>query len=97
MSSDITLSESTTVVANDDCLSTEIDGESVILHMEQGKYYGFNEVGTRVWELAQEPHSLEEICRTILEAYDVDEERCRADIRELITELIELDLVRTTE
>jgi len=97
MSSNPNLSDSTTVVANDDCLSTEIDGESVILHMEQGKYYGFNEVGTRVWELTQESHSLEEICRTILETYDVDEERCRADIRELIAELIELDLVRTTE
>jgi hypothetical protein len=97
MSSDTTLSASTTVVANDDCLSTEIDGESVILHMEQGKYYGFNEVGTRVWDLTQEPHRLEEIYRAILESYDVDEERCRSDVRELIAELIEMDLVQTVD
>lgn len=90
-------SESTTVVTNDDCLSTTIDGESVILHMEQGKYYGFNEVGTEVWESVQEPRTVGGICRMLQDAYEVEESRCRDDVRELVTKLLEFDLVRIVE
>jgi hypothetical protein len=97
MSSPADLPESTTIVANDECLSTVVDGESVILHMGNEKYYGFNEVGTHIWEFSQDPRTIDEICEHVLQSYDVDEERCVADVRELVTELIELDLVRTVE
>lgn len=91
------LSKSTTIVTSDDCLSTTMDGESVILHVEQGKYYGFNEVGTEVWEFVQEPHTVGEICRTLQNTYDVEEERCLDDVRELVTKLLEFDLVRSVD
>lgn len=89
-----TLSDSTEVVATDSCLSTTVDGESVILHADAGKYYGFNEVGTYVWELLQEPHTVEGVVQSVHEAYDVEYERCREDVEDLLAELVEKDLVR---
>lgn len=97
MSSPTDLPKSTKIIANDDCLSTIIDGESVILHMGTEKYYGFNEVGTHIWEFSQESRTIDEVCEHVMQSYDVDEERCMADVRELVAELIELDLVRTVE
>jgi hypothetical protein len=91
------LSTSTAIVANSDCLSTTIDDESVILHTEHGKYYGFNEVGTHIWQTVQEPHTIDEVCSDIVSVYDVDEEQCLTDVRELVAELIELDLVHTAK
>jgi hypothetical protein len=97
MSSPTDLPTSTKIVANDDCLSTVVDGESVLLHMGNEKYYGFNEVGTQIWEFSQDPRTIDEICEHVMQSYDVDEGRCLADVRELVTELIELDLVQTVE
>lgn len=89
-----TLSESTVVVATDCCLSTTIDGEAVILHTDDGTYYGFNDVGTYIWELLQQPHTVQDVCRAVAEEYDVTHERCRADVHELVSELLEYDLVQ---
>jgi hypothetical protein len=89
--------DSTTVVAVEDALSTTLDGESVILHTGSGKYFGFNEVGTRVWEAMQEPRSMVEITQQIENEYDVERERCRSDIESLVDELVERDLAQVVE
>ena len=92
-----TLSTATTAVAADNTLSTTIDGETVILHRDVGKYYGLNEVGTFVWELLQEPRSVDELCREVVGAYDVERNRCRKDIEDLLTDLAQKNLVQLTE
>ncbi|ELZ30328.1 hypothetical protein C475_01297 [Halosimplex carlsbadense 2-9-1] len=89
--------DSTTVAAVEDALSTTLDGESVILHTGSGKYFGFNEVGTRIWETMQEPRSMAEITQQIETEFDVERERCRSDIESLVDELVEQDLARIVE
>ena len=53
MSAQLTMS--TLVTAADDAISTEVSGEAVILHLEDGVYFGLNEVGSRIWGLVAEP------------------------------------------
>ena len=89
-----TLTAETTAVAAENALSTTIDGETVILHRDIGKYYGLNEVGTFIWELLQEPQSVDEICQEVIAEYGVERQRCRSDIEDLLVELAETDLVR---
>ncbi|ESP90006.1 hypothetical protein K933_00547 [Candidatus Halobonum tyrrellensis G22] len=80
-------------MAAENCLSTTIDGETVVLHTDAGKYYGFNEVGTFVWESLQEPHTVEEVYEAVTDEYDVGYDRCREDVDELLAELADKDLV----
>ena len=91
------ITDSTTIVAAEDTLSTTLDGESVILHTGSGKYFGFNHVGTDIWELLEEPQSIEAVTQRIADDYDVTRERCRDDIDELVAELIEKQLVRVVD
>jgi len=91
------VTEATTVVAADETLSTTLDSESVILHTDSGKYFGFNKVGTDIWEFLAEPHSIAEITRRIADEYDVSEERCQTDIEALVEELLEKELVEIYE
>ena len=67
------IDESSVVVAADDQTSTEVDGESVILDLEDGIYYGLNPMGARIWKEIQEPTAVEEITGAITAEYDVDE------------------------
>ena len=91
------ISATSTVVASDRQVSTGADGESVILNLDQGVYFGLDGVGARVWELLQEPTTPAAIADRVAAEYDVEAERCAADLRELLAELAEAGLVEVTD
>lgn len=92
-----TVTTSTTVVATENALSTTIDGETVILHQEAGEYYGLNTVGTFIWELLEEPQTVNVVCEAVTAEYDVEYEQCETDVIAMVTELAEKDLVTLSE
>lgn len=88
-----TIIASTTAVAAENALSTTIDGETVILQQEAGEYYGLNEVATFIWELLEEPRTVNTICEAVTAEYDVTHERCESDVTMMLAELAEKELV----
>lgn len=91
------IDESSVVVAADHQTSAEVDGESVILDLEDGIYYGLNPMGARIWKQIQEPTAVEEITEAITAEYDVDAERCREDVLSLLQDLKENKLIEITK
>lgn len=89
------LSRSSTIVVSKDVVSCDLGGETAMLDMKEGVYYGLNEMGTIIWEFIQEPVTLQEIVDNILEEYEVDEETCFADLVELIEQMVENKLIET--
>ena len=85
-----------TIVAAPDQVSSELAGEAVILNLETGKYYGLNPIGTRIWDMVQEPRALSEILNTLLAEYDVDKEQCEQDLMLLLEQLSEHKLIKVT-
>lgn len=68
------------VVAIKDVLGCELQDEAIILDLKSGVYYGLDSMGTRLWELIQEPILIREVCDVILDEYDVDREECERDL-----------------
>jgi len=91
--SEESLTRSSIVVAAEHQTSAEVDGESVILDLEEGVYYGLNPVGARIWAELQEPASVEEIAAAITAEYDVDSAQCLEDVLSLLRNLEENDLI----
>ncbi len=87
------VSAGSTIVATKDQVSADLDGESVILSLKSGVYYGLDPVGATVWGLIQEPKSLSEVLDAVLQEYDVEPERCQRDLLALLQDLAEKDLV----
>ena len=84
------------VVASDRQVSTNADGESVILNFDEGVYYGLDEVGARVWELVQQPTTVAEIVEQLAAEYEVEAGRCERDVEDLLSELTDAGLVAIT-
>jgi len=59
-----------------DQISSDLAGEAVILNLKEGVYYGLDDVGARIWNLIQEPQSVEQVCDRIFEEYDVSAGQC---------------------
>jgi hypothetical protein len=71
----------------------EIEDEAVLLDAEGGFYFGLDPVGTRMWQLIQEHHTLQAVFDALLAEYEVTPEQLEADLIELVTKLIEKGLV----
>lgn len=83
----------TRVVASDALVSCDLAGEAVILSLRTELYYALDPVGTRVWELVQEPRTVAEVRDALLAEYDVEPARCEADLLALLGDLATHGLV----
>lgn len=76
-----------------DVLVQELDGESVLLNLDSERYFGLDEVGTRVWQLLGVHRSLERVCEEMLKEYEVDEAELRSDLLRLARDLVDAGVV----
>lgn len=87
------ISESTIVVASTEQISSDLNGEAVILNLKSGIYHGLNEVGAFVWNLVQQPKTVRDINQALLEEYDVEAEQCQNDLMTLLEDLLTSGLI----
>jgi len=76
-----------------DVLVSEVGGESVFLNLKSERYFGLDEIGTRMWTLLTENQSIQAAYDAMLAEYDVDAARLRTDVDELVQKLLEHGLV----
>lgn len=79
----------------DDVVFRDLAGESVLLNLTTGTYFGLDAVGTRLWHLLKEQGSAEAAIATLQREYDVDERRLRQDVESLISRLLAKGLLTT--
>ena len=81
-------------------LFKELAGETVLLNLNTGIYFGLDPVGTRMWQLLEDHRQLHDVLPILLQEFDVGEERCRADLLELVSSLCShklLELIPTVD
>ena len=82
------------VAPSPEVLFRELDGEAVMLDLDSEKYFGLDEVGTRIWQLLDEHRDVETVVTHLLEEYEVEEEVLRQDMADLIERLVDAGLVQ---
>lgn len=82
------------VEISDNVVAREVSGETVLLNLETGTYFGLNAVGGRIWSLVEaQPRSLAEIGEVLLGEFDVSAETVQDDVLALAKELHEHGLL----
>ncbi|MEM1181263.1 MAG: PqqD family protein [Acidobacteriota bacterium] len=82
------------VVINDDVLFRQLDDESVLLDLDSQRYFGLDEVGTRLWSLLQDDPNLHKARDVMLSEFDTDAATLDADLRDFLDELMSRGLAR---
>ena len=70
-----------------------LDKESVLLNLETERYFGLDEVGTRMWQLLTTKQSIDGAYRELLNEYDVEADQLRDNLLELLNGLLANGLV----
>jgi hypothetical protein len=77
----------------DDVLISNLQDESVILNLNSERYFGLDNVGTRMLTVLSTSKSIEAAYELLLTEYDVDPQLLRQDLISLIENLAEQGLL----
>ena len=76
-----------------DVIFRELAGESVVLDLASGRYFGLNAVGTRVWQLIGQGETVDGLLRAVTSEYDADASTIERDVLALLDDLEQRGLV----
>ena len=83
-------------VNNDQIVAKVMDGEAILINLTNGMYYSMDGVAGFVWTLINSGHTLTETCERISSHYGVSDSQVETDVKRLICELVEENLVLIT-
>jgi len=84
------------VQRNPKLIANQMDGEIVMMSVDNGEYYGLDETGSRIWELMEFPVVISDLLDSLHSEFDVDKDECTRDTMEFLNDLYEKDLLLVT-
>lgn len=84
-----------TLSVSSDVVAREVHGETILLDLASGTYFGLDPVGARIWSLLKEVEgfTLSQVCDALFEEYDVPRDELEHDVLALAEKLAERRLV----
>lgn len=86
------------IVVPDSVLLQNVEGELVLLNLQNEQYYGLDSVGSHMWTALIETGTVEGACQKLLEVYEVESTQINNDLETLLNELLQhglLEIVST--
>lgn len=90
----VALTEQTVICWEGTPLSSEVDGEIVVMSVENGRYFGLNQPGSDIWKCLEKPISIAQLCQAMGQLYQGDGDQIKADVMTLIGRLLDEELVK---
>lgn len=87
----------TRAVVPEAVITRELDGETILLNLETGIYFGLDKVGTDVWRAIHTAGTLGDALTQVQSAYDVEPEVLQADFLRLVDELLAKGLLQRAD
>lgn len=75
-------------------LFSEVDGEVVMLSINNGEYYSLDSISTQIWTLLAKPCTFQNLVDNLMKMYEVSKEMCVNDTKQLLEEFIRKGLVK---
>ena len=91
----LTLSDRVSVP--DAVVSRELDGETVLLNLDTGIYFGLDAVATDMWRAVQESGLLQDVFESACGRYEVDPAVLREDLLKLVNQLAAKGLLQAVD
>jgi hypothetical protein len=87
----------TTVNVAREVVFKELRGESVLLDLSSGMYFGLDETSTRLWQMLSAHGSLRRTFDEMLSEFDVEADQLERDLVAFVGSLVRCKLVRVNE
>lgn len=82
------------VIQSDGYLVSEMNGEKIMLSIENGKYYNLGQLGGRVWELMASPVSIKDMVKQLVTEYEIEPGDCEQQVCNFLQKLAAEGLIQ---
>lgn len=87
------LSLETTIVQSPGNIISDMDGETVMMSIDNGKYYNLGIVGGHIWGSLQTPISINKLILTLTNEFDVEKSECEKEVIPFLEMLLNEKLI----
>ncbi len=78
---------------NLDTAARIIEGQALVITPEDSFLHTMNEVGTRIWEIAEKEIVIKDIIETICQEFEVNRDEACRDVIEFIQQMLDKNLI----
>jgi hypothetical protein len=75
-------------------LHRDLQGEAVLVDLGSGKFFGLDEVGTRVWDGMESETTVDALVDRVVAEFEVSRPRAEKDLHALLRDLARRGLVK---
>lgn len=80
-----------------EAITAVVDGQMVILSPLDYSYHALDPVGARVWDLLDEPRSIDDLVVALMAEYEVDDAQCRSDVVPFLDRMVQIGALTPVE
>ena len=88
------IGDATMISRSPSVVTAEVDGEIVMMSIEQGRYFGLDDIGSEIWKRIEPPCSFATLIDGLDAEYEADRATIAADVQSLLGRMVEQDVVR---
>ena len=88
------IGDATMISRSPSVVTAEVDGEIVMMSIEQGRYFGLDDIGSDIWKRIEPPCSFATLVDGLAADYEADRATIAADVQSLLGRMVEQDVVR---
>lgn len=81
------------ICRNKNIISSDLDGEAVLMSLENSEYYGMNETLTLIWNIIENPKKFSDIIDELLYLYNIDKENCINEVSKILINLLDRSII----
>ena len=83
----MTITGASAITRGEGWLSAWVGQDHVMMSADTGTCISLSESGGRIWELLEQPRSIDDLCSALAEEYDAEPQALRGDVVEFVERL----------
>ncbi|MEK3725235.1 lasso peptide biosynthesis PqqD family chaperone [Paenibacillus sp. FSL H8-0034] len=76
---------------------SDMDGEKVMMNINNGNYYNLGRMGGTIWELLASPISTSKLVEALMNEYEVEQAVCEEQVISFLKRLLDENLIQFAE
>lgn len=92
-----TVGLNTVIAQSPELVSTNIEGQTALLSITNGAYYGMDKIGSRVWALIEQPRAISTVVDQLVKEFAVERPTCEQHVLAFLQKLADADLLQVTD
>ncbi|MFD1359152.1 lasso peptide biosynthesis PqqD family chaperone [Fictibacillus halophilus] len=89
----LTISKQSVIQQKQENIISDMDGETVMMSIQNGKYYNLGVIGGTIWNKLIDPISFEHLIDDLISEFEIEKNECESQVISFLELLYEENLV----